>query len=188
MPDGHVYCKTRAEPRRWRLLAEQNLPRFFVGGEVGFGRPGRPMRFQPLVQPAHAMSAIEDGPARYSWLARRFSITPNSRSASLWCVGRDREKARLERLASLDADYAQVVRQAALLQHDRNLPAVRHRSVVELNRAVRHSRLRLLDRDRSIVTRPVGRANPSSIQRARPLEANNNQPADQTGRNAARQI
>ncbi len=72
----------------------------------------------------------------------RRAVGPDDRGPTV--VGRDREKARLERLAA-SVDRAQVVRQTALLEHDRNLTAVRRRPLVELDPWIRRGHHQLLD-------------------------------------------
>ncbi len=52
-------------------------------------------------------------------------------------VGRDGEKSRLELLACADVDAAHRIRQAALFEHDGDLPPVRSRPVIELDRTWR---------------------------------------------------
>ena len=49
-------------------------------------------------------------------------------------VGRDRQKLRLELIALGDVDRDHGVGQPALLEHDRDLPAVRRRPVIEVDR------------------------------------------------------
>jgi hypothetical protein len=49
-------------------------------------------------------------------------------------IRRDRQEFRLELVALADIDEAHFVRKPALLEHDGDLPAIRRRPVIEIDR------------------------------------------------------
>src|SRR5437764_4474002 len=67
-----------------------------------------------------------------------FCVVVNNRRHAV--IGADRQELGLELVAAADIDRDHTVFEAALLEHDRNLPAVRGRPVVEVDHRLLSSR------------------------------------------------